>query len=314
MKKFDLAGLLLVLFLALGHPAVLAQNATAAVQVWPSTGLWWSPGENGQFLQLAIGPGGYVLATLTESDAQGQPSYRVLQGPYQAYDPNSGEGIGRVASNFYLVRDASCIACGPANGRTVDSGRLGILRFRDGTHLELLDAARVVRRYELFPLLRSERELTATRVEGRRFAMTVGGVTEVVRLEAQDPIERCADPGSALREFRLRFAQTDSRLAAGFADLVIQIGAGINPAVVAKVDVRKVQRICVRPLFGGCAEFREEVLGSQCAVAYRFSESYEVLRGVAVPDAGSDLAFPGLRPLGAARFRGALTLQPLPMD
>lgn len=314
MNKRDVTRLALLLLVAQGGAGVALAQATTAVEVRPSTGLWWSPGENGQFLQLAIGPGGYVLATLTESNGRGQPTYRLLQGPYQAFDPNTGEGIGRLESNFYQVLEAGCLECGQANGRTVDTGRLGILRFRDGTHLELLDAARVVRRYELYPLLTSERELTAARLEGRRFAMSAGGITEVVQLEAQDPLQHCANPGSLTRDFRLRFAEADSRLAAGFADLVIQIGSGINPAVVAKVDVRKVQRICVRPLFGGCAEFREEVLGSQCAVAYHFSESNDVLRGTAVPGAGSDLAFPGFRPFGPARFRGAMTLQPLPTD
>lgn len=301
--------------------AAPAQSATdAPVHILPSTGLWWSPGENGQFLQLAIGPGGYVLATLTESDGNGQPTYRVLQGPFEAADARAGTGLGRVQSNFYRVLDSTCLECGPADGRTVDTGRAAILRFVDGTHAELLDRSHVVRRYELYPLLTAASQTTAERVAGQRFLLTAQGESTLVRLERTDTPATCLnpDPDGAVR-YRLQFEQQDSALRTAFADLDLQIAPGINPRIVAKVEVPLFQRFCVQPgSFFTCVAYEIRMTRStRCETAYAVSESDGKLRGAALPNAGSGLLqeFDGSYSAQTPpRFTGALTLQPLPVD
>lgn len=303
--------------------AVQAQGMSAdnaPVHVLPTTGLWWSSGENGHFLQLAIGPGGYVLATLTESDAQGQPTYQVLQGPFEASDVRAGDGLGRIASNFYRVVDSACIECGPADGRTVDTGRFGALRFTDGTHAELLDRSGVVRRYELFPLLTDARQTTAERVADQRFLLSTPAGDEAVRLRAMAATPACESADlSQAKNFRLEFERPASDIAGTYADLRLQITPGINPRLAIKVEVPLFERVCVAPgPFFSCQAFEIRLSSrSRCTQAYTLFESGTTLRGAAASQAGAGLlvASDGTHtPYTPARFSGALTLTQLPID
>lgn len=315
MQAVCLLGMVPVPALAQGGPKV-----SAPVHVLPSTGLWWSAGQNGHFLQLAIGPGGYALATLTESDAQGQPTYRVLQGPFEASDVQAGDGLGRIASNFYRVVDSTCIECGPADGRTVDTGSFGALRFSDGTHAELLDRSGVVRRYELFPLLTEARQTTAERVTDQRYLLSAAAGNEPVRLRAVEPTPACesADLPQA-RNFRLEFERPASELAAVYADLRLQIAPGINPRLAMKIEVPIFERVCISPgSFFTCQTYEIRPSGrSRCTQAYTLFESGTTLRGAAARQAGAGLLyeFDGTyTPYTPARYSGALTLTQLPID
>jgi hypothetical protein len=297
---------------ALGlNGAVMAQSAPS-VQVLPSTGLWWSPGENGQFLQVAIGPGGFVLATVSESDGRGQPTYRVLQGQYQPADPATGGEIGRIQSEFYRVVDSTCIECGPGNGRTVATGQRGALRFIDGTHAELLDSVRSLRRYELFPLITQANEVTAARLNGKRFVLSAMGQSETVRLEAGGAPALCASANPARKDFSIRFDDPAGRLAAAYGSVVLEVGEGVNPAIRGKAVVTSpLSPVCIRfqipPLGINCLEFGPTPPPvSSCLTVFRVSEQGETLRGVAAPIVGL------LNP--TPQFSGALTLQPLPID
>lgn len=311
--------LLPTLLLLYAPTSVHAQTDTA-VSVRPSAGLWWSPNENGHFMQLAIGPGGYVLATLTEADGFGQPTYRVLQGPYEASDARSGEGLGRVSSNFYRVVDSTCLECGPADGRTLDTGVAGVLRFLDGTHAELLDRSQVLRRYELFPLLTDARQTTAERVAGQRFMLSVAGASEVVTLRPLDASVACESPDLlGARNFRLEFERPESALGGRYADVRVQIAPGVNPRIAVKLDVPLYQRYCVLPgSFFTCQAYEIRPSGrTRCAPAYTLHEAGDTLRGGAMPGAGSGLLFEfdgTYTPYTPARFSGALTLQRLPID
>lgn len=300
-------------------PLAFAQNAETP-QVLPSTGLWWSPGENGQFMQLAIGSGGYVLATLTESDAQGQPTYRILQGVYQANDPRAGAGLGKLQSPFYRVVDSTCLECGPGNGRTVDTGQTGTLRFIDGTHAELFDRNQVVRRYERFPLFTSAAQITAARVSGQGFWLSAGGTGGVVQLEPVSRVQSCAPPdGGSVTDFRLRFVSADPAWAARFEPLLIQIGVGHNPRIQARIEVPLFDRYCVQPSsFFSCARYEVRPSNTRrCELAYELYESDGALRGVAETHAGAGLLYEfngTYTPYTPATYAGAFTLQALPND
>lgn len=300
-------------------PLALAQS-TASPQVLPSTGLWWSPGENGQFMQLAIGPGAYVLATLTESDAQGLPTYRILQGAYQANDPRNGAGLGKVQSPFYRVLDSSCLECGPRNGRTVDTGQVGTLRFIDGTHAELTNQNRIVRRYERFPLFTAAGQITAARVSGQRFWLSAGGEGGVVQLEAVPRVQSCAPPdGAGVADFRLRFASADAGWSARFEPVLIQIGLGHNPRIQVRIEVPLFDRYCVQPSsFFSCARYEVRPTNrTRCELAYELYESDGALRGVAQEHAGAGLLYEfdgSYTPYTPATYTGAFTLQALPTD
>lgn len=262
--------------------------------VQPATGLWWSPGENGQFMQLAIGPGGYALATLTDSDAAGQPRYRILQAPLELLDSAGRRPIASLASPLYRVVGSSCLECGPADGRTEDTGARAQLTFVDGTHAELRDGdGRLLRRYELFPLLTRAADTLGERVAGQRFVMTAWSLATrhdaIVRLVEVSPDDRCEYDGlRGARNFHFKFEEDpNGPLARQFSGVRLQVGPGVNPLL----DVKTF-------LFDG-----------SCVSAYRMHDRGSELRGLA-----NAVRSPPAVGNGESYFARGLTLQWLPVD
>lgn len=302
-------------------PASTVQAQTAATTaVNPSSGLWWTPGENGHFMNVAIGPGNYVFITLTESDASGAPSYVVMQGTFEYGDASGNEGIARLASKFYAIPGAGCLECGPGSGRTVETGRNGILRFIDGTHAELLDSARVLRRYELFPLYTRAQDQTSERVLNQRFVLSAdaGGEKsdQIVRLTPIEPDARCesADFANA-RNFKIEFVNDPLQLgnmAKVFANARVQIVPGFNPRITMKSLVTELQGFCSRPV-ALCALNPPPPTGRQlCRTIYNLHEQGLDFVGAAVPFAGAPILSVQDRPFGATQFVGGLSLRALP--
>ena len=147
--------------------------------------------------------------------------------------------------------------------------------------------------------------------------MDEADVQMLVAIEADG---RCDDAGLVnARNYALQFERTTPdavAMANQFANVRLQIGRGVNPAMAIKALVPTVQVMCSRPVAINCVNPLPVPTGIlACPRIYNLYENGADLRGAALPGAGAPVrALPGMEPYGAAVFLGALSLQALPRD
>jgi hypothetical protein len=184
----------------------------------PAQGLYWNPLEHGTYYNVSVGPDGYALVAITLFDNQGEPTFLIMQGPYESLPidawrrslSSAAPTIGRLRSPLYRMQNGQCLGCPHREPQTLAS-EFGTAEIEFGMHGQ----ARFLWRgnttpIERFPLYASTRALPEQRVPGRWAAD--------VRIDGRR---------SGLIEFDLRRIADDPLLNAGILDgAFARFGAG----------------------------------------------------------------------------------------
>lgn len=90
-------------------------GGTRDLAAWlPAQGLYWNPLQPGILIHVFNGPDGYMFATVGHFTSGGEPTFFVLQGPYEPESAGQREQsglLGRMLSPFVHMRNGACLGC-----------------------------------------------------------------------------------------------------------------------------------------------------------------------------------------------------------
>ena len=175
-------------------------NVPYAAAWVPPLGLYWDAAQPGIYYHVSVGPGGYMLVAITTYDANGEPTFFVMQGPYRPSSLDDGlhlwittGEIGRLQSPLYRMSGGQCIGCAYRNP-TVAPSELGgaELVFFDGGRAEFRHAGKTSP-ISTYPLYTDASGLPRSRLQGRWVAVEpigdvpwISGIVEIAE-SGDDP-------------------------------------------------------------------------------------------------------------------------------
>ena len=166
--------------------ALFAAAPARATTPWlPAQGAYWNPSEHGIYYHVSVGPTGFVFVGITTYRADGEPTFLVMQGPFEptSYADWAGSGVtGRLHSPLYRMSGGQCLGCAvrPSTTAASDLGDAEI-EFRNDGRAVFRQGGRATP-IEHYPLFRDASSLPRNRLKGRyqaRFSgRTLAGQSE----------------------------------------------------------------------------------------------------------------------------------------